>query len=227
MNNSAKILETMKKEIEAAGIYTGHQGSFFEKTTALLLENIREEEASKKGTKKPVKIIEKMMKAADVNRPMFKAAHKYSGGYGFLDGYRIFFAEESFGFTEAEPHCSFNIDQLLKSADTSDYKTLAIDAAELKYYIKAAKPTKRGAKYTPYMIKTEAGIIGFNPFFLLDLIDYSGTNTIKYTAVNAPVMSDNNKALLLPVNCRHITDEDFEKWREKWFDNNKAEEAAA
>lgn len=223
MNTNTMILNTLKKEIEASGIYTGYQGSFFEKTFSLLLENIREEEATKKGNKKPVKIIEKMVKKAD-NRPMFKKAHKWDGGYGFTDGYRIFFSDNSEGFEEAvEPHESFNLNQFVESTKNYIFSTLDINIEELRYYIKVAKPTKRGEIYKPFLIAIDNNqYMGFNPLFLLDLIEYSGTNTIKYTANNAPIMSENEKALLLPVNVRHVDTEMFNSWRLTWFEEKAA-----
>lgn len=221
MNSNSKILETMRKEIESAEIYTGYQGSFFEKTFSLLLENIREEEATKKGNKKPVKIIEKMIKGSD-GREMFKTAHKWEQGFGFLDGHRIFFADDNMGFPEAEEHQSFKLDDFMKSAKEPSFVNQDINVEELRYYIKVAKPTRRGETYKPFMIETRFGFMGFNPVYLLDLIEYSGTNTIKYSAVNAPIFSYNEKALLLPVNVRNVDREIFNSWRANWFNRKEA-----
>lgn len=213
MNSYEKILATLEGE---------QFGKACEKTIAMLRENIREQEAAKKGNKKPVKIIEKMIKDAAKDSPwqkMFQAAHKYTGGYAFLDGHRIFFTDTPEGFDLAEDHNKFNVDDFLKSANNADYTPIKIDIAEVRYLIKVTKKSDR----IPYIIRTADGFAGFNPYFLLDLLEFSGVDTILYTGRKAPIFSENRKALALPINLAWATDKDadikYNEYRNKWYND--------
>ena len=218
MNTNTKLLETL----EAGNI---------EKTIELLRQNIREETATKSGAKKPYKIIEKMLKDIGKNNPnrLFQVAHAYNGKYGFLDGYRLFLSEDTFGYDIAGVNSDiqpFKIDPLYKVNDY-DLTTIEIDTAELRYFSKVAKKG-RYEKQTPYIIRTPDGFAGYNPFYLLDLIEYTGSNKIRYQRRNAPIYSEDMQALLLPVNCRDMqTEADYNEYRAKWFNENNEEEAAA
>ena len=218
MNTNTKLLETL----EAGNI---------EKTIELLRQNIREETATKSGAKKPYKIIEKMLKDIGKNNPnrLFQVAHTYNGKYGFLDGYRLFLSDDTYGYDIAGVNSDiqpFKIEPLFNVNDY-DFETLEIDTAELRYFAKITKTRSKWDK-VPYIIKTPDGYAGFNPYFLIDLIDYTGSNKIRYQKRTAPIYSDNMQALLLPVNCRDMqTEADYNEYRAKWFNENNEEEAAA
>ena len=230
MNTNTKILETLEKEIKAAGVYTGYSGSFFDKTIEMLRQNIREETATKSGAKKPYKIIEAMLKTAKRDQPsrtFFQKAHEYGNKYGFLDGYRLFLSDDPFGYESINvANGAFKIDQLFNVNDY-DLKTIEIDTAELRYFAKISKSRSKWDK-VPYIIRTSDGFAGFNPNFLIDLIEYTGSNKIRYQKRTAPIYSEDMQALLLPVNCRDMqTETDYQEYRQKWFNENKTEEAAA
>ena len=218
MNTNTKLLETL----EAGNI---------EKTIELLRQNLREETATKSGAKKPYKIIEKMLKDIGKNNPnrLFQVAHTYNGKYGFLDGYRLFLSDDTYGYDIAGVNSDiqpFKIEPLFNVNDY-DFETLEIDTAELRYFAKITKTRSKWDK-VPYIIKTPDGYAGFNPYFLIDLIDYTGSNKIRYQKRTAPIYSDNMQALLLPVNCRDMqTEADYNEYRAKWFNENNEEEAAA
>jgi len=218
MNSNQAILTALQKEIEATERYTGYAG-LFEKTIEMLRANIREEAASKKGAKKPYKIIEKMIKDADTNiRPAFGQAHPSSYGYGFIDGHRIFLTDDLMGYEVAE--MPFNIDQMMTPSIKEAIHNITIDVAELKYYIKVVRASGRGElRYNPYLFLTPDGMAAINPVYLLDLIEYSGSNVIKYNSRRAPIIAENNTALLLPVNHNKEI-EDYYKWRVKWFNED-------
>ena len=225
MNTNTTILATLEKEISAAGIYTGYQGSFFEKTLELLRANIREEEATKKGNKKPFKIIEKMIKGSNYKyQPLFKMCHPYGEKYGFLDSYRLFLSDDNLGYEVATPERAFKIEPLY-NINKADYIDIEINIAELRYFSKVAKPRGKNETPQPFIIRTPDGLAGFNPSFLLDLIEYSGSNTIKYIKHNAPIYSNDYNALLLPVHLKENSEDFYNEYRAKWFDEKK--EAAA
>ena len=218
MNTNTKILETL----EAGNI---------EKTIELLRQNIREETATKSGAKKPYKIIETMLKTAKKDNPnrLFQVAHAYNGKYGFLDGYRLFLSDDTFGYDIAGDNSDiqpFKIEPLFNVNDY-DLTTIEIDTAELRYFSKVAKKG-RYEKQAPYIIRTPDGFAGYNPFYLLDLIEYTGSNKIRYQKRNAPIYSEDMNALLLPINCWDMeTEADYQEYRSKWFNDNKEEEEAA
>ena len=130
MNTNTKILETLEKEIAENTRYTGYEG-LFSKTIEMLRANIREEEAGKKGTKKPYKIIEKMLKDAKRDNPnqvLFQKAHEYNNKYGFLDGYRLFLSDDNMGYESVNvANGAFKIEQLYNGIDTRNMADIEID----------------------------------------------------------------------------------------------------
>ena len=229
MNTNTKILETLEKEIAENTRYTGYEG-LFSKTIEMLRANIREEEAGKKGTKKPYKIIEKMLKDAKRDNPnqlLFQKAHEYGNKYGFLDGYRLFLSDDNMGYESVNvANGAFKIEQLYNGIDTYNMTDIEIDISELRYFAKVAKGG-RNEKPTPYIIRTPDGFAGFNPNYLIDLIDFSGSNKIKYIKSNAPIHSENMNALLLPVNVRDFTEAEYQEYRAKWFNEKQEGREAA
>lgn len=221
MNTNTKLLETLEEEIRAFRTYSGYNPDFFDKTLEMLRANVREETARAKGNKKPYKIIESMTKKAkkDRNNEMFQKAHKYGDKYGFLDGYRLFLSDDNYGYEVAEPERQFNIEPLFKINE--ELKSVEIDVADLRYYCKIYKTMKKYNKI-PYIIRTADGFAAYNPEFLLDLIEYSGSNVIKYIKSNAPIYSENMDCLLLPVNRKDMTEEIYIQYRERYFVEVKA-----
>lgn len=226
MNTNTKILETLEKEIAENTRYTGYEG-LFSKTIEMLRANIREETATKSGAKKPYKIIEKMLKSEQCkNNNMMQKAHKYNDKYGFLDGHRLFITDNDMGYEVADQEHTFRIEQLYNGIDTYDMAVIEIDIAEVRYFAKVAK----GGKWEspkPYIIRTPDGFAGFNPNYLIDLIDFSGSNKIKYIKRNAPIHSENMNALLLPVNVRDFTEAEYQEYRAKWFSEKQEGREAA
>lgn len=224
MNTNTKILETLEKEIAENTRYTGYEG-LFSKTIEMLRANIREESAKQNGAKKPYKIIEKLLKSepCKYNNAMQKA-HPSANGYGFLDGYRVFFSDDTFGYEVAEEQNRFRMLDNFKPAE--GYTSIDINVEDLKYYIKVAKPRGKYGKYDPFIIETPDGIAGYNPLYLLDLIEYTGSNTIKYYGNKEPIYADNGKALLLPVNVSY-SNTTYQEYRAKWFNEKQEGREAA
>jgi hypothetical protein len=101
-----------------------------------------------------------------------------------------------------------------------DFIDIQIDIDALKAYKKEAKAAKSNK---PYIIKINDGgkvnYIGINPAYLLDLLTFTGTDTIRINAdglkdkyYKLPFYSEGseNKGLLLPVNVNPKTDIDPE-----------------
>lgn len=220
MNTNAKILETLLKEVEYYGLNT----NYIEKTRKLLLENIREDNNKTGRYKKPAAIIASMFKKTE---DRFIFANTIKGGYAFLDGYRLFTMPESLGYEVVKHneynennHKGYDCQSIIDAAKQANYKPLEIDVTDLKTFLKVCKPKKRGAN-DPYVFKTPDGYAAINPRYLMDLIEFSGDNTILYCKRNAPVMNKEQTALVLPVNINPrggiYTDADYEIFRAKYF----------
>ena len=211
MNNYTKILESLEKELNYYGISINH----VEKTRKMLLDNIREETNNAGVNKKPAAVVASMFKKlseCDYNR--FAVANKCARGYGFLDGYRLFISPDSFGYDVLEKgerdnagRVGYDIDVMMKEAwyNTIELTEIKIDLQELKYFLKVNKPKKR-EKPIPYVIKTPDGYAGYNPQYLLDLLTFSGTDTIKYHYNKGLCYSMDLNAAILPVNMRRDDD---------------------
>ena len=153
-----------------------------EKTKEMLLDNIREESSSKNGTKKPFTVVQNMFKKldkADFERFGNKAIPMKDGRFGFIDGHRVFIADSDLGYTD---RADFKLEQALQSVNDFD-REVEIDVTELKKFIAVVKAEKRNKWESPkpYIIEMADGyMIGANPNFLKDAIDYSGITKIRF-----------------------------------------------
>ena len=170
-----------------------------------MTDNIREASNKAGKNKKPAAIIQAMIKKAKDNR--WEAAQAIPEGFAFLDGYRMFTVNDSLGYEivyhdkeNENGRRGFDCYSILKSCRAAEYTPIEIDTADLKTFIKLNKETKYVK--TPYIFKTPEGYAGINPRFLLDLIEFSGSNTILYNKKNAPIMNTEKTALVLPVNLK-------------------------
>lgn len=100
-----------------------------------------------------------------------------------------------------------------------DFIDIQIDIETLKAYKKEFKAASSKGGKKPYIIKINDGgkvnYIGINPAYLLDLLTFTGTDTIRINAdglkdkyYKLPFYSEGseNKGLLLPVNVNPKTD---------------------
>lgn len=197
----------------------------YEKAAALLEANIREENARNAGKKavSRLKIISNMMKSADSYNTGFKKAHNFGDINLFTDGYRIFTSDSDFGFDHAEPHELFKLNDMIKNVmrDVSD--KIILNREEIQLYIKLERFTRaRYERTKPFYLKSENGnIYAFNPFYLLDFIDFTGDDTALAISPKNPIIDENGSALVLPVN-HGFNIEAFNSWRDRYFGSDTA-----
>jgi hypothetical protein len=171
-----------------------------------LIENIREEVEKGKGNKKSdlsiIKRICEFEKGYNDNRwacyhPFTHNGIEYKG---FLQGHYIIASQNDFGYPVAET--PFKIAEMLKL--DNDFN-LEVDMKDLKIFIKTN--SKKDKK--PYIISyidTKGNIqkIGFNPYYLIDALQFNETTTILISTPKKPAFIENKEkktlALILPVN---------------------------
>ena len=171
-----------------------------------LIENIREEVEKGKGSKKSdlsiIKRICEFEKGYNDNRWAFYHPFTYNGiDYkAFLQGHYIIASQNDFGYPVAEN--PFKITEMLKL--DNDFN-LEVDINDLKLFIKTN--SKKDKK--PYIISytdTKGNIqkIGFNPYYLIDALQFNETNTILISTPKKPAFIENKSkktlAIVLPVN---------------------------
>lgn len=181
----------------------------FEKLELLLLDNIREETAKEKGNKSQLTIIKNFVKKSEER---FKKYSDYNGKCAFVDGFRILISDDSFGYEKMEN--GFKIDTMIPDHFDSE---LTFDVASVKYQIEINKSL---GKYNtkPVIVYDSKNDLycGFNPNYILDLINFTGQTTFKYNptrsrhfnSLTAPIYSfDENGELLgvvLPINIKGV-----------------------
>lgn len=178
-------------------------GLYSEKVLEMLKANLREESAAKIGNKKGYKIVESMIKKADTDvQPNFGKAHPYGDRFAFLDGHRIFVSDTDLGYEISEK--PYRVENMFPVVELTP---ITIDYEELNYFIKLWAKMKK-----PYIFKVGEKVIGVNPRYLKDVIDYSGSTTILVCAENtgrSPIYAEDKSCMTLPVN---IKDVNYEEW---------------
>lgn len=188
----------------------------------MLTENIREESAKATGTKKPLSVIKTLINNAPDSR--FNKAHIIGNRIFFLDPHRIFESKTSFGYEEIKPcevikACPGIVDTTEKDAT----EKVQLDTAEINAFIKLTGATRKNAKgrNKPYFCMTDSGVVmALNPFYLLDMIAFTGSTTLYCEKYNHPVFmkGETNKAVLLPIVSREITTPDlYNQWKAHTF----------
>lgn len=215
-----KIVE-VEKPTKTRKVYRPHSdeqmfGMFkdgkLEELKKALEENIRYEAEQSKGTSKSeLSCIKKVLDTKSVN-PVFKTCHEFTLGgdtwYCFTDGHYALASTQDYGIDHAEEHAS------LKNAEKffeGDYtEEIQIDLADLKTFCKTHKPRK-SEKPEPYIIKVGEKVIGVNPHYLLNVLEFCEADTIQYNKAmldkadycykaSLSVKAKKNMGMLLPVN---------------------------
>lgn len=167
-----------------------------------ILEDIRVEANKKSGNAKQDKLIAKLIKSAEKNNPVLAGYHKQDNLFAFTDGYRAYFTNKDFGFKPAEAQ------RKLQQCVPEDYAhTISIDKVEIKVSIAENKAKKENQ---PYIVEYENIRIGFNPTYLLEILEMYNTNDIQIVSdlKKIPVSPclvgerDNEFGILLPVRIK-------------------------
>ena len=171
-----------------------------------LIENIRAEVEKGKGSKKSdlsiIKRICDFEKGYNDNRWAYYHPFTYNGVEykAFLQGYYIIAGQNDFGYPVAEN--PFKIAEMLKLDNDID---IEVDLNDLKLFIKTSNKKDKKPYIMTYADKNgEEKRIGFNPYYLIDALQFNETNTIWISTPKKPAFIENEEkktlALVLPVN---------------------------
>lgn len=188
-----------------------------------LEDNIREE--SVKGNKKAksqLSILKKLFKVRKGVTPrdfVGKAIQIDEGLYGFMDLHRFFISNNNFGYEIINKGDAgyFDLSNIIDATVDNCYNIefSENDIANLKLKIQQNKALPKYATPVPFIIRIYDVIVGFNPQYLLDAFEFSGTNKVAIRDYKTPcyIMSENgNGAVILPINvkdCDYTIDKDI------------------
>lgn len=169
-----------------------------------LEENIRIEIETGKGTKKKdISIIKNLLKAESCKHNQnLKKAHEfnYDGKifYGFTEGYRILASESDFSYEHSENPMKF--EKMISDSEKDCTIEFKVDIKDVKKFI--ALSDKKNKK--PYRLEIKEGlVIGINPEYLIDSLDFCDTDSI-YVQNNPRVpmfvKGNDRVSIILPVN---------------------------
>ena len=161
-----------------------------------LIEELRIAEAGEKGTpKKDITIIKNMMKA-NKNVEKFQKAQPYRGKFAFTDGFRLFITDTDFGYEISE-----NPVRIEGIVNIKKLHKIKFNLADLKIFIKENKGVKT---LKPYIVDIKGELMGFNAKYLVDAIEFSGTDEFEISNIIQPAYASNGEkeALVLPVNIK-------------------------
>ena len=171
-----------------------------------LIENIREEIEKGKNTKKSdlsiIKRICEFEKRYNDNRWAFYHPFTYNGieYKGFLQGHYLIASQNDFSYPVAEN--PFKIAEMLKL--DNDFN-LEVDMNDLKLFIKTNSKKDKKTYIISY-IDTKGNIqkIGFNPYYLIDALQFNETTMILISTPKKPAFIENKGkktlAIVSPVN---------------------------
>ena len=205
MTTNTKLLEVVQsiksgKITSAAGII---------KLEEMLIENIREEVAKSNGNKKPLQVVKEVVKSGDeieIYRKCHEFTYKGKEYKGFLEGHYIVASDDDFGYEKEEKN-PFNISPFFESEENCD-REFKIDIKDLKAFIKihSKEDSPYGKGKEPYILTDGEFKIGFNPKFLLNVLAFTDSNTIKVSKSIEPAFcssEDKSKiALVLPIKLK-------------------------
>ncbi len=199
----SEISETIKKfMVEEPDLFNEKSMQTYENVLAKLYLDLKEDlrkEINKQG-KAPAqaKIIDKMIK--NMSKDDNLLGYIQNGEkFCFSDGHRIFYSDDNFGYKKCKNQ--FDVSKIGLKYD----KEFSVNVEDLKMFIKENGLTlKKECK--PYRINYEyvETLIAFNHIYLLDAINYSGSNTFSWlNRRNPAIQLDNNYeklTLTLPMN---------------------------
>lgn len=195
----------------------------FENLEKALKANITEERLKTSGSVNELSIIKRLMKANEkaYNSTLQKAnrfKHFNKTLYGFTDGHYILASENTYNYDVNPEENRLKIEKIINIEHDAEF---VIDIQDLKAFQKEHK-SKKDTK--PYIIKNNDHYIAFNPSYLLDCLNYTGSNKIVFAKpssglLKSPALIENEEAgklaLICPIHCIK-PDQDFEyinNWR--------------
>lgn len=192
------------------------EGYNFDRVKEMLRQNIREEGARSAGRQGQQKIIDRLMKENKngANKALTKAQAQDDGRFAFTNGIVLYICDANFGY-EAETERAFKAGRLMQDINNNISDSATLDKAEIQTFIKINGLRRNGVKNKAYVVKTDKGqYIGFNPYFLIDFIDFTGSAKILVDTPKRPAKSDAMDAIVLPVNlAENYDNERYNEWR--------------
>ena len=175
---------------------------FLNELERILTDNVREEVAKSKGNKKPLQVVKDIIKNAD--RDSLKNYHEfeYKGNTykGFTEGHYVVASQEDFGYSKEENNPMTSLSNFFSGEDNCN-REFKIDIKDLKAFIKIHSKDR-----CPYIIEDGEFKIGFNPKFLLNVLSFTGSDTIKVNRpIDAAFCSNEDRssiALVLPIKLK-------------------------
>lgn len=169
--NTIEMMKTAPKVFECKTILNTTE-NLLAKLYLELKEDLRKE-LNKKTAPKQSKMIDDMVKSA--LRQEYHNINGYSpykDKFAFLDGYHILIADQNFGYKKVEK--PLNVEPYLIEGG----EPIIIDIKALRLLIAENGITKtKNPKKVTYKINEE---VSLNPIYLLNLLEFAGTDTIYY-----------------------------------------------
>lgn len=150
-----------------------------------LEEDIRKDVAKKQGVKtNDLQIIKRVIKQTKGNQQLEPFCNGYHTFYmrdkiykGFLSNEYILASNNDFGYQKCNK--DFPMERYF-TIDKFRNTQIEIDMIDLKTFAKTHKK-KKYEKVDPYIINVDNAKIGFNPTYLIDVLDFCETNIISVT----------------------------------------------
>ena len=171
-----------------------------------LEEDLRVAEDKRTRPANQVSILKRFMKEAMAYPRLGDGYSPYYEKYAFCDGYRLVVLNNNFGYRQCESPLN-NIDDLLKEPCQNNIE-VKVDTADVKQFILREKAEGRGTQkyaFKPYVIHTDTFDMGFNPQWLLDMINLIHTNSLWVSHPHKPAYLCNcldEEGILLPIRLR-------------------------
>ena len=185
----------------------------------MLENNIREETAKKNKTSGKSTIIKNLIKYTDSYREEFKKALTFDNEtFYFCDCHRIFKTNSSFGYDIN--NTPFNgLQNMIPDVIKSVNDQIELNKTEINAFIKlnALRRGNYSSLNNPFFLMSKDGeIYAYNPFYLIDLIDFTGCQKLLVSGYKKPAVSEDGNALILPINHNYGL-RAFGEWRAKYF----------
>lgn len=175
---------------------------FLNELERILTDNVREEVAKSKGNKKPLQVVKDIIKNADKDALKNYHEFEYKGNTykGFTEEHYAVASYDDFGYSKEENN-PMRLSDFFSCEDNCN-REFKIDIKDLKAFIKIHKDYKKN----PYILEDGDFKIGFNPKFLLNVLSFTNSDTIKVSRpIDAAFCSNKDRssiALVLPVKLK-------------------------
>ena len=179
-----EVLLSIKADLEYNDAFPGMTWKTMPEAIAQLQEDIRHDCQKKKGNVKRDNLLKKLMKNNHTARAETWGSHytPYGEQFGFLDGYRAYVLNDSYGYPKIEGD-PFNLESCKPKGKSV---SVHVDLADLETHIKTERALghRANGRYgaggiEPYALDAGDFKIRFNPVYLLEFCQMFATDTIQ------------------------------------------------